>query len=160
MNFVLFGGFLTLHTLDTLPGELFYGIGAVSFKNSIDDVQDGIYMVKNVCETTLGLTANVARAADDVEEQSHPKDTGEPICGLDSESSTQIRSSLANIDQLRSTVDEHLLNIDGDVLYVLNLMGGIENALHWPDIFLCPGCNYRRDNHPHRCIINGGPLRT
>ena len=112
----------------------------MSFKNSIDDVQDGIDMVKNVCETTLELTANVTRAADDVEEQSHSKDTGgEPICGLDSESSTQIRSIynelVANIDQLRSTVDEHLLSIDGDVLYVLNLMEDIENALHWADIF-------------------------
>ncbi len=97
-------------------------------------------MVKNVCETTLELTANVTKAADDVEKQSQPDDIeGEPICGLDSETSTQIRSVynelVANIDQLRSTVDEHLVSINGDVSYVLSLMHDIEYALYWADIF-------------------------
>ena len=134
----MIGASFSLHV--TLSGGLFYGKGAVSFKNSFDDIQDGIDMVQSVGKKTMQLTANVTKAANDVEEQSHPQDIGEePICSLDSEVSTQIRTIynelVANIDQLRSTLDERLLSIDGDVLYVLGLMDDIEHALYFADIF-------------------------
>jgi hypothetical protein len=98
-------------------------------------------MVQDVCAKTLSLSQNVTKASVDVEEKNIPRqDTGgDPICGVDSEVSTQINSIynelVANIDQLRSTIDEHLRSIDGDVVYVLSLMEDIEHALYFADIF-------------------------
>ena len=122
-----------------IPGGLFYGKGAIAFRNAINEVQYGIDMVQDIGTKAMNFAENVTAAAEDVEDQFQPDDSQEPICGLDSELSTRIRSLYneltANVDQLKATLDENVGSISKDVQNVLNALEEVENYLVWSDVF-------------------------
>lgn len=132
--------FISLSTyMHYIPGGLFYGKGAIAFRNAINEVQYGIDLVQDIGTKAMNLAENVTAAAEDVEDQVQPDDSEEPICGLDSELSTTIRSLYneltANIDQLKATLDENVGSISKDVQNVLNALEEVENYLVWSDVF-------------------------
>ena len=96
-------------------------------------------MAQDIGENAMKLAENVTAGANDVEDQVQPDVGEEPICGLDSELSTRIRSLYneltANVDSLKSTLDENIGSIRRDVQNVLNALEEIENYLEWSDIF-------------------------
>ena len=97
-------------------------------------------MAQAIANEAMKIAENVTKSANEVEDQVQPEQGGdEPICGLDSELSSKIRSLYnqlsANVGELRSTIDDNIGSISADVQNVQNLLADIENALVWSDIF-------------------------
>ena len=131
---------ISIHLICTIFQEdSFTGKGAIAFRNAINEVQYGIDLVQDIGTKAMNFAENVTAAAEDVEDQFQPDDSQEPICGLDSELSTRIRSLYneltANVDQLKATLDENVGSISKDVQNVLNALEEVENYLVWSDVF-------------------------
>ncbi len=116
-----------------IPGGLFYGKGAITFRDALYEVQYGIDVIQDIGEKAMKLAENVTATANDVADQVQPDVGEEPICGLDSELSTRIRSLYteltANIDSLKSTLVENIGSISRDVQNGLNELKVMEKYI-------------------------------
>lgn len=139
LMFVLSGCFVII------AGGLFYGKGVVSFKNSIDEVRSGISLVQNAALKGIDLTENllldkeeIVEEVDTTEEVKDESESGE-ICGLDSETSNQIRLAYdeftTNVEELTDMLDGTLEGFSDDLRSLISLTQNIDDSLDTADIF-------------------------
>ena len=138
LMFVLSGCFVII------AGGLFYGKGVVSFKNSIDDVRVGIGLVQDAAVKGIDLTENLLLDKEEIVEEvdttEEVKDENEgEICGLDSETSNQIRLAYdeftTNVEELTDMLDGTLEGFSDDLRSLISLTQNIDDSLDTADIF-------------------------
>mmetsp|Transcript_10148 Transcript_10148/g.21980 ORF Transcript_10148/g.21980 Transcript_10148/m.21980 type:complete len:571 (+) Transcript_10148:153-1865(+) len=133
--FVLSGIFVII------SGGLFYGKGVVSFKNSIDEVRNGIDLVQSAAYKSIKLTDDVIQSQSNLEQEMEPTEevVADQICGLDEEKTEQLRSLydafVTKFDQLSAAIDGSLMDFNHDLRSLVALTEEIDSGLDAADAF-------------------------
>lgn len=128
-----------------ISGGLFYGKGVVSFRNSIDEVRQGIDLVQTAAYKTIELTDGLLLAERDLDDEMEPsrevaaeREDGS-ICGLDSELSVSIRNVYdelsTNVDEFKGMLEGSLASFGDDLRSLVSLTEEIDSSLDQADIF-------------------------
>lgn len=125
-------------------GGLFYGKGVAAFKDSLDEVRQGIEFVQDAANKAISLTEDVLQAGDDMDSEMEPSrevsitNDGQ-ICGLDTEASNKIREVYdalnANVVQLQDMLSGSLEDFGHDLRMLVKLTEDINDSLDSADAF-------------------------
>ena len=107
-------------------------------KNSLDEVSRGLALTQDAAYKALNLTEDVLGAQDDIEEEIEPTVNNGTICGLDSETSQQIRDAhdelKTYVKELGSMLEETLGGFSNDIRTLISITEDIDSQLETAEI--------------------------
>lgn len=126
-----------------ISGGVFYGKGVAAFKNSLDEVRGGLGLVQVAAYKAIELTDNVLMEGEEIDQEMDPTRevataNGGEICGLDSETSQQIRELYdglsQGVDDLKEMLSGSLDTFGNDLRNLVTLTENIDKQLDSADI--------------------------
>lgn len=118
-----------------IAGVLFYSLGVTAFLNSLNDVQNSLFIVESTAIESTNLTLSVLNAKHDLVSALNEtmSDTSAGLCQGQSQISNEIREAgkllVSDINEMTLAVEESLKSFSTDLMTVANTARGMSNDL-------------------------------